>query len=111
MSTINRITAWAKLLTGVKGCRAFIAAILSGDVATEQELEVKRAVCLVCPHRVERWGSSWCGEPFKDRTSPSIPKCLRTCGCNLAGVLRVGSKWCVQGRHDSVRASLTIGKT
>jgi hypothetical protein len=108
VSKAKRISAWLKLLTGVKGCKVFIAAILTGDVATEAELEVKRAVCLVCPHRVERWGSSWCGEPFVDKTSPLTPKWMRTCGCNLAGMLRVGSKRCVQGKHDGVLAALTV---
>ena len=106
--SVRKDHPWARLLSGVKGAAVYIDAIRRGDAATEQEYEAKAGVCRVCPFRVQRWGSSWCGQPFVDRTSAIIPKWLRTCGCNLAAMLRVGSKRCVQGRHDEVLAALTV---
>lgn len=91
---------WVRLLTGVKGCSSFAKAVASGDVASPEEFQAKRLVCMDCEDRVERWGSSWCGDPFVETD--------RTCGCNLAGMLRVRSKRCIQGKHDSVLSSLTL---
>lgn len=107
---MNTEHPWAKLLTGVRGANEFVKAIVSGDVSSPELFEAEREVCIDCDMRQVHGGSSWCGTPFVDNSNHPDPL-KRTCGCNLAGMLRVASKKCVQGKHDEVRARLTVGQS
>jgi hypothetical protein len=90
----------AKALTAVKGGAKFAAAILTGDVADDQLAGLRRESCLACPSRVRitvggaSAESDWCGDPFAERLDEPQP----TCGCLLAGKVRVASEKCPQGR-------------
>lgn len=80
-----------------RGAERFAVAILSGDVATEQERERRAAICRECPtrKRVRVLGavleSDWCGTPFVAVDGVS-------CGCLLAGKVSVQSETCPGGR-------------
>lgn len=106
---------FAKLLAGGKvglrdmwmaanGATRYAAAMASGDVAPDIEIEIRRACCRCCPSMVvarsdnAEGESAWCGKPFNDRLGEKLP----TCGCLLAGKTAVASERCPQGRWGSV---------
>lgn len=90
--------------TGVKGAARFVEAIATGDVASPEEIDRRRAICRDCPSKVIKMipggivgidgDSAWCGEPLVENDW--------TCGCLLAGKTAVGSEFCPQGKWDSV---------
>lgn len=89
------------------GATRYAAAMATGDIAPDGEIEIRRACCRACPSMmVERSDnaegeSAWCGKPFKDNMDdPRRP----TCGCLLAGKTAVASERCPQGRWGVVAA-------
>ena len=93
-------TALSKMLTAVKGGARFAAAIIAGDMAAADLVAFRREVCVSCPSRVRitvegaSAESDWCGDPLVERLGEARP----TCGCLLAGKVRVASERCPQGK-------------
>lgn len=97
--------------TALRGAARYFRAILSGDVADDEEQHWRARVCLGCHHHSQRPldGSSgvYCGPPFDDRLDAPEP----TCGCLVAlttggavvpaGKVVVASEACPQGRWTS----------
>jgi len=97
LDPMNKSHPWEKLLTGVRGATKYAKAIARGDFVDVKEFVHRREVCQSCVSLTIEGKSSWCGEPFVDNTNhEDLSK--RTCGCNLAGKLRVASERCPQGK-------------
>lgn len=83
-------------LVGIYGAAKFAAAWATGDVATAETTEARRAVCRQCPSRVRAiapgavFESDWCGRPLKETGA--------TCGCLIYGKTMIGSERCPQGK-------------
>ncbi len=87
---------------GWDGAREYLAAIASGDIASEVDIDARRLVCSGCPSRVidvkkpKRLGS--CGPKFVDRRGLDQP----TCGCPIEMLTCIASKRCPQGKYGAV---------
>jgi hypothetical protein len=85
-----------RALVGVYGASKFLAAALSGDMASEEEIERRRSICRDCPRRVRKAAlpgmseSDWCGEPLVHTKT--------TCGCVIAAKTLVQSEVCPSGK-------------
>jgi len=91
---------YLQVLNGMRGAEKFVTAIASGDVAPPELVAARIEVCRACPHKVERKlplmvaESSWCGPPLEEHMDELRP----TCGCLLAGKVRVESERCPQDK-------------
>lgn len=101
MSFAGLDMAW----TAAKGAKTFTIAVLSGDMASAEAVEARRAICRACPSRVRAVApgaiaeSDWCGSPLADRGPKTGPP---TCHCLLAGKTMVASQACPQGKWGPV---------
>jgi hypothetical protein len=98
---MNPLQMYTRALVGVHGATEGLAAVFSGDAATPETVEARRAICKVCPRMVVKVAplavaeSSWCGEPLGGPTGIPAPG---TCGCLVAVATLVGSKRCPSGK-------------
>ena len=92
--------AYLSILNGMRGAEKFAAAIASGDVASMALVQARMDICRECPHKTNRrlplmqTESSWCGQPLEDHMDELRP----TCGCLIAGKVRVESERCPQDK-------------
>lgn len=93
------------------GARKYAMAIVTGDLAPEIHIRMRRGICRTCDSRW--WGiaredteaSLWCGEPVPG----GMDKALPTCGCFIAGKTAVASEECPQAKWKAVkRVGLTV---
>lgn len=91
---IGPMEAWI----GMRGAGKYLDAVAAGDVATEDEVKRRLAVCLACPARMADQdvpeAAGWCGPPFEAAELPDGP----TCGCLIDAKASVASEMCPRGR-------------
>lgn len=96
-----------------RGGEEFLVAVARGDIAPDAAVAQRAAFCRACPSRVtarppgagaEDLESDWCGQPLDPAGPTSSPP---TCGCLLAGAIRVASKGCIQDRFGPVEPEAT----
>jgi hypothetical protein len=92
----------SKLAIGLRGGATYAVALATGDMAADDVVGARRAICRECPSRTRKAlpgmtsESDWCGEPLQERFDAVPP----TCGCSVGLKSAVGSERCPQGKWE-----------
>lgn len=97
------MTILDKAWQAAKGAERFVSAMATGDIASAPVVAARLSECRKCATRVRitidgaNAESDWCGPPLEDHQNHTDPF-RRSCGCLIAGKVRVGSELCPRGK-------------